>query len=1120
MGGVVRCRASNRVDARSAFAAIVALAGFPAFGQSGATPDGPAIEEIVVTGSRIARDHDHARSLPVESITAAEIHASGAFSVADVVSDLPALLQSVTSEQSIGSGFGDGANILSLRGLGAERTLVLVDGRRHVGGLNGTSSVDVGSVPMPLVERVDVLTGGASAVYGADAVTGVVNFILRDDYEGFEVDVHYGLSEYADGQQTAVSVVWGRNLLDSRANVTAAVDLRHDEGLQVSDRSDGRVIGSARDWVNPDLRFQRGDIGPATPNFARYYDYRSTGLFHYGLPIPTAEAFTADFADAFGTAPDLSAAELSLIDRAANAPQRAVLPRRAFPITSGYGYVVPGNPFTRRGFDPETDVDLNGNGVPDCLDSFTGYNATFGRASFGIAGGCWNVEADGTYRPVRDGLVAGNFQGFGGDSFNTIRNERDDIILPEERAAVNIMGNLDLNARASLFGEFKYVSQRTATDSRPSSFWDLLFGAPDNPFVPDFLRDVAAATGGLAITVDPLFFDARRRTGRDTVRVVGGIEGDWPNGWTYGLSVNHGRYRQRTERTGQVIVDRFFAAIDAVTDPATGEPACRADVDPGAPPTNTAFGIPAYQAGYYSFTPGAGDCVPLNIWAGQAGVSPAAAGWTTTTLRDDIVIGQSVAAAMVAGETSRFLRLPGGPVDFAVGAEWRRETSSADRDDWQRGVIPAGAPFPAGTLLGDVSENDSLTFRPQIGVKNQHGKYDARDVFVEVSLPLLADIAFARELGVDLAVRWSDYSTVGRTGSWKANVVWAPFRDLAFRGGASRSVRAPNITELFRPEIGVNFRPADPCDAAQIDALLAEDPALGRNFLNNCTIHLRSIGLDPLDTEGRYGFTDPLSASFGGVTSGNPDLREETARTTTYGLALQPSFLPGLSIAVDFWEIEIEDAIESVTSQNIVDGCYRGSSLNPDFCGLFTRNDDPASAQFGGFDFLRTVDINFARLKTDGIDFGAGYSFTLGAHGFRLAVAGTYVRELDFHTDPGARDDVDRELGEVRRPEIAGNVHLRWNRRNLGVDWHSQYLGGMLLNFVEIETARTLYGESVFMDATWLHNVNVSYAVGETTTLQGGARNVTAERPFSTDRAFPASPRGRMFYLRAVYRLR
>lgn len=294
------------------------------------------------------------------------------------------------------------------------------------------------------------------------------------------------------------------------------VDLRDDDGLQ-----GGRPLGRAPRRLRQGL----GEPRPAFPAWRHRSGHpetspattttETTGLFHYGLPIPTVQAFASDFAGAFDVAPDLTDAELSLVNRAANAPQRAVLPGRAFPITSGYGYVVPGNPFTRRGFDPKTDVNLDGNGVPDCLDSFTGYNSTFGRASFGIVGGCWNIEADGTYRPVRDGLVAGDFQSFGGDSFGTIRNERDDIVLPAEKATVNLMGNIELNSRASVFGEFRHVSQRTATDGRPNSFWDLLFGAPDNPFLPEFLHDVAAAAGGLAITRRPALLQrpARHRTG-------------------------------------------------------------------------------------------------------------------------------------------------------------------------------------------------------------------------------------------------------------------------------------------------------------------------------------------------------------------------------------------------------------------------------------------------------------------------------------------------------------------------------------------------------------------------------------------------------------------------------
>ena len=107
------------------------------------------LEEITVTGSRIARDPNLSGALPVQSVGEQEIQMSGEFAISDVVNDVPALLASVTSEQSIDSAFADGANVLNLRGLGTNRTLVLVDGRRHVGGVQGTSAVDVGSIPMP-----------------------------------------------------------------------------------------------------------------------------------------------------------------------------------------------------------------------------------------------------------------------------------------------------------------------------------------------------------------------------------------------------------------------------------------------------------------------------------------------------------------------------------------------------------------------------------------------------------------------------------------------------------------------------------------------------------------------------------------------------------------------------------------------------------------------------------------------------------------------------------------------------------------------------------------------------------------------------------------------------------
>ena len=1107
------------IQKRPAIAAFVAAGMLPFSGQSIAQEG--VLEEVVVTGSRIARDANLTGALPVQSMDADDITTSGEFSLADVVNDVPALLSSITAEQSVDRAGRHGSNRLNLRGLGQNRTLVLVDGRRHVGGLQGSSAVDIGSIPQALVERVEVLTGGASAIYGADAVTGVVNFILRDDFEGLEVQAQTGLSEYGDAGQTAVSVVFGENFNNGRSNITFSAEVRQDQGLKVHERADGLAAGSASDWVNPALRFQKGDIGSATPNFSRYFNYDNTGLFHYGLNIPGRDDFIADYTAEFGEAPSLTAAETALFERAASAPQRAALPFSNFTITSGYGYIIPGNPFTFTGFDPETPIDLDGNGNPDCLDSFTGYNSSFSAAGFGVVGGCWNVEADGSYRPIRDDLIASNFNGFGGDSFNALQQPDGDILLPDEKITLNLLGRHDLTGSLSLFGEVKHVAQSTEAEARPNSFWDLLFGAPDNPFLPDFIRGVANYTGGVAITIDPLLFDSAVETQRDTSRIVAGLEGDLNNGWTYEVSANYGRYEEEVTSKGEMIIDRFFAAIDAVADPATGQPACRADVDPAAPAQNTPFGIPSWSEGYFSYTPGSGQCVPLNIWGGLPGVTQQAADWVTTTTLDELTIDQTVFSGHLIGDSADWFELPGGPVGFATGLEYREESSHARFDTWQRGAVPSGSPFSAGTLISEVSDNGSLVFDPSVIVRNEQGKYDATDVFVEVSLPILVFQPGFEELTLDVAGRWSNYSTIGGTESWKANLVWAPVADFALRAGVSQAVRAPNVTELFGPETGTTARPADPCDVAQINAIAEDDPSLAQNTQANCVADFQNFGLDPFDAGGNYAFADPLSARFSGIASGNPNLSEETADTVTYGLVLQPSFLPAFNLTLDYWDISIEDAIQTVTPQDIVNSCYQGESLNDNFCPLFTRNTSASSAQFGGFNFIRLVDINFARLEADGIDASVGYNFGFGAHDFEVSVTGTKVNSLNNFTNPTNLNDVDVELGEILRPELAGNVLLRWTWGDVSVGWQSQYLGEMLLGSarVEIDTAQTLFGDAVFLDGVWIHDLNARYDASDNLTLYGGINNVTHTDPFISENAFPATPRGRMIFFGGTYSL-
>ena len=1069
------------------------------------------LEEIVTTGSRLARDPNLAGALPVQSLTAEDIQLSGEFTVADVINDVPALLTSTTNETSADSGLGVGSNVLALRGMGSNRTLVLVDGRRHVGGQSGSSAVDVGSIPMNLVERVEVLTGGASAIYGADAVTGVVNFIMKKDFEGVSINYQVGESARNDAIQTALSASIGKNFAGGRGNITLSLDYRTDDGLRATDRVGGDLIGTADDWTHPDKRFQIGDILPTTtPHFADIY-HPSQGNVHFGMSIPTEAAFLETWAATFDNTITLTGHEKMLIAAAAAAPTKAILPSGTFSITSGYGYVTQQND-SFGNYGKDYGIDIDGNGVSDVYDSFSGWNGTFG---YGNLGGTWNIAEDGTYAPVVDGIVAGNFNGWYGDSSNVYQHPNTVIIPSEDKMTLNLMGHYDVNDSATFFFEAKNVSQDTQSYSISNSFWDLIYGYKDNPYLPAFLQPVLddPAGGYVHNTIDPINFNDRTYVDRETSRAVIGLEGEFDNGWNYEVSYNYGRYQHDT-RGNEMINDRWFAATDAITNSTTGAADCRVNTTPTAPAQTTPYGIPAYEAGYWSFTAGDGTCQPINIWGGKPGMDATAAGmaWVTTPTWSKLVIDQKILAAHVTGELERF-SMPGGPIQFAIGMEYREESSDASFDAWQRGVIPAGAPN-AGKLISTLSStNTSLTFRPNLSVLNEVGKYDSTDVFIETSFPLLRDAPAARELTLDFAARAAEYSTVGDTMTWKSNIIYAPVSAVTFRGTFSEAVRAPNITELFGPMQGQNYRPTDPCDIEVINAVT--DASKKANFLANCTADLLSIGKNPLDASGAYVFTDPLSASFGGLSGGNKDLNEETADTTTFGVVIQPEeLLPGFSLTIDFWDISIEGAIQQVSAQNIVDGCYQGTAMNMPFCNLFTRDTSPTSNQFGGFYFLQSSALNFAKVESSGVDFAIKYGFDMGdMAAMDITVSGTQVDELNFYEDVTDMTQVNPELTELHRPEVAGNVFANlYLGDKFRFGYQAQYIGEMLLNGAEVETYKDMFGEVVMMDPVWMHDMNARYLVNDSIMVYAGIRNMTDEKPFITQYAFPASARGRYFY--------
>lgn len=187
------------------------------------------VEEIVVTGSRLQAAGFQAPT-PVTVVSGAALTSRAPSTIAEVVNELPSFRQSATNTQNQRGNGNGGQNRVDLRGLGAERTLVLVDGRRHVP-TNLTGTLDINLIPTPLVDRIEVVTGGASAAYGSDAVSGVVNFILKDRMSGIQGTVQYGVSERGDNKEPTVSLAGGKNFFNDRLHIVAGADYSDNKGV-------------------------------------------------------------------------------------------------------------------------------------------------------------------------------------------------------------------------------------------------------------------------------------------------------------------------------------------------------------------------------------------------------------------------------------------------------------------------------------------------------------------------------------------------------------------------------------------------------------------------------------------------------------------------------------------------------------------------------------------------------------------------------------------------------------------------------------------------------------------------------------------------------------------------
>lgn len=1105
------------VSAISAGLLALGLGGLPAYAQTeaeesaldqtldeeGGQAEGAEIlDRVVVTGSRIARDPNLVSPAPVQSIDSEDIQLSGELNVIDIVNDLPALLGSSNATANLASPGAAGAGILNLRNLGSVRTLTLVNGRRHVAGLAGSAAVDVNTIPAALVERAEVLTGGASAVYGADAVTGVVNFVLRDDFEGIDITTQYNLSHRGDADRRLISATFGQNFGGERGNVVFSLTHEDTAGLLQGDRSHTRGDRLGSVWPNPVRFIQSADIA------------------QFGLdPLLLGSQISGFCGDGDGT---LGAARDALCNRIDGVPGQSLQPFGRFNLTS-YGSIIgvdwfgdgflsafPGVDFEDFGSPIPVNrgpngliFDLNNDGVEDCLQTVNGVILQ----RFGLFAGCHVVREPGGPADVfQDGLLAGSQNAFGGDGTSGGRDGQS-ITPDDERTVLNLNSRYDINPSTRWFFESKYARSKTIDDGSEAvqGFFDSHILRWDNPFIPDNLRGAietfadnnpglfALDNVNILIGRDMTDLGQRRSIARrETVRFVTGLEGLIGDGpFSYEIAANYGRTTADTQFTG-LALDRYYAAADAVVDPATGNIVCRSELDPTAIPADSFLRSAGPFRGFQTFTPGQGQCAPLNLF-GIGAPSQEAADFVIVDMERKRTIEQTVLSGFVVGDSSDWFALPGGPMGMVLGFEYRDEESTFKADGFE---------LPQDDPLGIVDAS-SRVFPVDAPTDNTSGSFDVREVFAEISLPLLNNRPGVEDLTLDAAYRYSDYSTLGGTDSWNLRLSYAPIRDIRFRSTLSQTVRAPNINELFSPLQSATARPSDPCDAANINEGTANRPG-------NCAA-------DGLPAN----FTDPLTARFSGFTGGNPDLDVETADTFTAGIVLEPRFVPGLSVTVDWYDIEIDDAISSIGVQQLVNACYDAASFPNQFCEQFTRDRDPGSPTFLGFQSFVSSQLNFASIVTQGVDYAARYEFELGSlaqaletyGSMTLGITGNWVKKLERFEDPIDDSIVNDLIYENGQPKNAFSAFARWRWDRLTLNWQARYWGKFLEFSPRIDNDSADNVENAWTGDMWRHDFSGSFMANENIRVIAGVNNVFDKQPVLSARAYPVGIIGREYFL-------
>ncbi len=823
----------------------------PAFAQDAAAP----VQEVVVTGSRIPQPNLTSIS-PVTAVTNAEIKLEGTTRIEDLLNNLPQVFASQGSTISNGS---NGTATVDLRGLGDNRTLVLIDGKRVVPGDPGAPAVDLNNIPALLVDRVEVDTGGASAVYGSDAVAGVVNFIMKKNFTGVQLDAQYSFYQHDNDDTGVENIIKSHNYSYPTGSIT--------DGYQTSVTA---IVGvSAPDGKG---------------NLEAYASYRNVQAV-----LEADRDYTA-----------CTLAETNSNPAFACSGSGTTYPTRFTVIGNSAGTISAANK-------NQLSYQISGQGAATTLIPYT-------------SAGSYN------YGP-----------------FNYLQR-------PDTRYNFGVMGHYEVSPMADVYTSMMFMDDDSVAQiASGGSFGDVLYTIPCN-YPSLSAAEISTFCNGSTKATDNFTGELSRRNveggGRQSefrhtsYRLQFGVKGELDKAWSYDTYI---QYATTTEKSSTL---NYFS-ITKLTNSLSN---CTINPSDGCVP-------------YQPFEGGTVTQSQLNYL-----YEPGYTGGTTT---------EQVANFTLTGQLGEYgIKSPFAEdgIGVALGTEYRRENITEFAD--------------AASIDGDLDGAGGAS-------APINGSYDVYELFAEARIPLAQDKPFVKSANLDLAYRFSDYSTAGVTDTLAVQADWSPISDVRLRGSFQRAVRAPNILELFSPQQVVLASYVDPCAGTSPSLSLAECQRTGM-------------------TAAQYGSNLNVGSSANQsniLSGGNPDLKPEIADTYSGGIVFQPQAIPGFSISVDYFNIFVANVISAGASPNyIIDECAAGSSY---YCGQIHRDPTFGSLAVSNQGYVTNTLVNAGSLQTSGVDITSDYRFPLSRIGLdhygslSLNFTGTYLASLETEQLPGSGQKFD-----------------------------------------------------------------------------------------------------------------